>query len=404
MRSVGWRVMASGFAVACFGLSLAACDDDTGKTNDMAMPGDMAMQVTDDLSVTPQPDMAVAKGTARILLADVQGNIYNPANGGATPVSSNAHVLQTLVTTPKLSLPSDFVETGLSTSPGSIHGCIADRFSLVNLADQGVKLPQADEDVGTVVMSGYTAGIATNGVMTGPVPNTILCQRGPAQAPFYGCAFAVTNDGGVNQFQGVSPSSLFFPNGVSDPIANGATISFTAPGGGDYTTAINVEAANVPAALTITSIKKAGTSIGSTNLDAIGTLASTDDLEIQWSCDGSATAGAGCSGTPNPLDLVVVVMLTSGNQRPTFKAPGAQNPNWGQISCFEQTAKGATSPNGTATVKVPAAAIAAWKGAASNPNGSYNISIVRVQAGIGFSNGHTVFAAAGQGRFGLNNF
>lgn len=408
MRSVGWRVMAS--AVACFGLSLAAgCDDDGGKTDDMAMnTTDMAVEL--DMS-TPGPDMALAKGTARLLLADVVGNVYAAAGGDNTPVAVDAHILSTLTTFPRVSSPSDFVDPMLSQTPGTIHGCIADRYSLANIADAGMKLPGMDEDVGTVSITGFTPAVMTNGVTTAPVPNAILCQRA-AGLGVYGCVFATTNDGGANPWNGMSPSAGFFPPVLPGPITNdpllagaGTTITFAAPGGGDYTSPINLQVTPIPDTLNIASIKKNGTALGSTNLDAIGTLASTDELEIAWACDNTTTAGSGCpSVSSNPFDLIVAVVITSGGTRSNFKSPGLQNPSWGQISCFEETGKGATSPNGTAILKIPAGAIAAMKGSAGLPNGSYQIAIVRVQASPGGSNGHTVFTAAGNGRFGLNNF
>jgi len=406
MRSVGWRVMAS--AVACFGLSLAAgCDDDGGKTNDMAMnTTDMAVEL--DMS-TPQPDMAVAKGTARLLLADVTGNIYAAAGGDNTPVAQGAHLLQTLISLPKLSLPGDYVEPSFSILPP--HGCIADRYSFADIADAGIDPPQGDEDVGPLLITGYTPAVATNGVTTAPVPSSIVCGRGPAQAPYYGCVFKTTTDAGANPWDGTSTTSIFFPPVLpgaitNDPLADGTTgVTFAAAGGGDYAQPLNVNPTPVPAALKIVSIKKGGTDIGTTDLHSIGTLSATDELDITWSCDGSNTVGAGCpSPGSNGLDVVVLTIVTSGTTRSNFKRPGLENPNWGQIFCVDQTGKTATSPNGASRMVVPAGALAAFRGPSSAPNGSYQIALVRAQGTLGFSGGHNVFGAAGQGFFGLNNF
>lgn len=421
MRSVGWRVMASGFAVACFGLSLVACDDDTSKTNDMAMNPDMAVQ--DDLAV-PGPDMAVSKATARVLLADVTGNAYtNPSDPNM--VTGAGHILSTLVTFPPgATPPSDYVEPGFSSTsvlfgnPDGVRGCVADRYSLIPAPDAGApKVPVMDEDVGTLVMSGYNANALAVEPGSSPpspptfakVPPTIQCAR---TSGYYACAFGATDGGSA--FTGIPTSKAFFPSAlpgipVNDPLAEGAAIMMTAPGGGDYPSAINLPN-NAPTPLRIASLKKNGTDVA--GIDQIGTLTATDSIEIGWSCDpNSGTVGAGCPtmlSVSTALDFVVIVMVTSGTPRNNFTGPGVNTPRWGTVSCFHQTAKGTTpgaGGNKRATVTIPAGAIATMIG--QNPtveNKSYQIAVIRVTGSPGMNNGHTVFGAVGQGVFGLNSF
>lgn len=413
MRSVGWRVMASGFAIACFGLSLVACDDDTSKTNDMAMNPDMAVQ--DDLAV-PGPDMAVSKATARVLLADVVGYAYkHPVDPNVR--TGEGHILTTVVSFPAGATPvSDYVEPGFTSvsalmgNPDGVRGCVADRYSLIPAPDAGApKLPTEDENVGTITMSGYNANAlaATSATTVSPVPPVIQCAK---VGRFYGCAFGAT-DGG-NPFTGMSTSNAFFSTAIpnNDPLADNAAIMMTAPGGGDYPNAISLPN-NAPPALTVATIKKSGTDVAA--IDQIGTLAPTDTLEIGWSCNGmtgSANVGGGCptSVGSSPLDFVVIVVQTSGTQRNDFSGPSpTKTPQWGTISCFHQTAKGTTAGAGgnkRATVTIPAGAIATMLGGNSAAeNKSYQIAIVRAFGSPQLGNGgHTVFGAVGQGAFGLN--
>ena len=126
------------------------------------------------------------------------------------------------------------------------------------------------------------------------------------------------------------------------------------------------------------------------NLDiADGMVDPTMPLAIQWSCDGTQTAGAGCTGS----DFVGLLVTTSTNSKGTFSTP--QSTKFGVGQCVETVTKT------THTATVSAAQMTALVG--GQTGGSIQIALVRLVPGIATSGQHIVVYTAGHGQFGFTN-
>jgi hypothetical protein len=393
---------------AVFALGVAACDDDTSGDMDMSMSTDMS--ATADMTASVDMTMqGPSPGTGRMLLGAVQGTLYSDVGGAEVPAAPNAYVMQALVTFPEFSLPPDSIDPAFSSTPTiaggmGVHGCIADRYTL-----GGSDVPQPDQPVGDVTFTGFAQAIATNGaVAPGPAPNSIVCSRSGVTMA-YGCTYQGTADGGMGPLSGQSTSAVFFP--AMNPIPAGTTIRIQVPmaGGGTYTNPAPATAmiGNLPDAVHIIGVQ-VGSGTPVTALDQIGSLDGTQNVVITYSCDGSNTVGAGCTGgSVGALDFLVIAGLTSTQPRKSFKTPGLMSPTWGQLSCFEQT-NGQGRTDGAGKITIRKEEIATFVGNNTVDGGaqigSYQIAIVRVLGVPGSASRHTVFYAAGRGNFGFNNF
>jgi hypothetical protein len=418
MRKFRWRDVAYGVAAASLCFTVAACDDDNGGQDmgqDMSMPdmtqGDMA----------GGPDMASTPGTAQVFVGDLQGTLW----AGASPTPA-VHVLKTVTSFPEVFVDPQFIDADAALGAshiGAQHGCLANRYNFTTT------IPQADSNVGAVTFTGYNATTSVAFVPPSatpfmpPQPATIVCGWGGQTAPFYACFFGTPGaDGGTSSIDGESVGSVIFPplpgptiqhlfdpTGISTVTINvmGAQSGSTYTAASTATIGTGAAGSGPPAALTIISVSVAGTPVTDTLgtgslLDNMPPLDGTQDVLITYSCDGSATAGSGCSG--NPFDVVLTVITTQLNAKGA--APAAPGSPFGLISCFDQANKGATSPFGKGVIGVHKEAIAAAFGAnptmASN-NGAYNIALIHVKGSPSASGNHTVFFGAGQGNFGFNN-
>ena len=192
------------------------------------------------------------------------------------------------------------------------------------------------------------------------------------------------------------------------PIAlAGAVIDETVTGGADFPAPTGQPkmigsgdadggAGAFPSSPTIVSVMSGTTNITGTNplfgpLDVGDSVVNkNNDLTITWSCDGSATAGSGCSGTG---DFLGVLIPTSTNTKGSFSTPTVTNFGVGQ--CVELVRKTG------ATATVTSAQLKALIG--GQTGGSMQIAVVRLGVTVSQSGQHLVVYTAGHGLFGFTN-
>jgi hypothetical protein len=409
MRTERWRYLACGLAAASLGLTIAACDDQTG-TEDLSTPPDFS--VTLDMSaeqdMTAAADMALPPGTGRIVLTEVQGTVYTDVGGAEQVLQADARQLNPIVVLPQFTVGGDYTSPGFAAGATqliakTIAGCTADRYTLPTDA------PGADENAGAVTFTGYNTSPAISKSLLTPtaVPGTITCNRGGAASPYYGCFFGngPTTDAGASH-DGASLGSVLFPSAVAAPFTAGMTditANFAGGNGSSYTMTNQMTATmDVLDFVKLIGIQ-VGTGTAQTALNAIGTLDGTKDITITWACDNGNTAGSGCS-TVAPFDVIVVQMGTSKDLRKEFSRPPTTT-KFGAVQCFASTGKGTATTGGEGTLVIPKEAVATMLGTVPADNKSYQIGIVRVKvtpANLN-NNGHTMFWGAGIGKFGFNN-
>jgi hypothetical protein len=426
-----------GLAAASLCLFAIGCGDDTGNDDG----GDMGMR-----DMTVNEDMAVEDMTApsppsgAVIIADVVGVFYTPGvdGGAAGTVGSGGSEAFThrIVTATNFPVaggpPSDFSNLMVNAGTLTIGGCVADRYDTANPTAHH---PSADVDVGTVTLGGLTGANPATGwesaryalkdaagnVFTPPLPDSATCKR-DATSMNYGCAFTGTLGGataaGVPVSLGVFPAiplatwtgtlggmaadcdqtghaglceqRLFYLTQTVDGGVGGTTIGVAVPGGAPYNASTKV--VNIPAPVTIISIKQGTTTFCGTPAACaagIGTVTSLDktkDMTVSWSCDGSTTAGGGCSAT-GPFELVNMLGLTSIHEKGSFTG---SDPQQGTLTCIEQVHK----TDGTMTV--PAAAWTAMIG--SQTGGAITLNLLRVSAALAQLNPNQLYSA-GTGSF-----
>lgn len=436
MMRMMWRQLAFGALAATLAVGIAACDDDTTSSTDMAVGADMSASVDMSTGMTP--------GNGQITLADVVGTVYSPSlpNG----MAPRTHTLVAVASLPKFAgTPDPSSDFGLTPTP---HGCSIYRYSQTNP-------PTGDGDAGDVTMSGYnTLTLATN-TSTGSTqqtPTPITCKRvGPLMA--YTCFYAgmMGPDAGADGTPTgdvifplvpygacVDPSNLAtcvqgpgsWPFGATtcDPHVVGAPGS--GPGGttpvaceqhplSSFSEVMEATAGGAdwpmkmatlgngggpdggvgmfPGAPSIVSVTNGGSDIAGPDpfdanaktLDLKAAIDTSKDLAITWSCDGSATPGAGCTGT---TDLVGLLLQTSTSTRDNFSNTTAQ----GAGQCANLV-----SVSG-ATITVKAAQLAALFG--GQMGGSIELALVRLRFSPQILAGGRVLAfTGGMGVFGFTN-
>jgi hypothetical protein len=411
MRTERWRYFACGLAAASLGLTIAACDDQTG-TEDLSPAPDfsVALDMTTGADMSAGPDMALPPGTGRIVLTEVQGTVYTDVGGAEAVLLADARQLNPIVVLPQFTVGGDYTSPGFAAGASqlvakTIAGCTADRYTLPTDA------PGADENAGSVTFTGYNASMAISKSVMIPtaVPATITCTRGPMASPYYGCFYGggATTDAGANH-DGASLGSVLFPSAVAAPFTAGMTdITATFAGGNGTSYTMTNQMTKTDDVLDFVKLVgiQVGTGTAQTALNAIGTLDGTKDVTITWACDGGNTAGSGCqAATVTPFDVIVLQMGTSKDVRKDFSRPPVTT-KFGAVQCFASTGKGAMTTGGEGTLVVPKEAIATMLGTVPADNKSYQIGIVRVKvtpANLN-NNGHTMFWGAGIGKFGFNN-
>jgi hypothetical protein len=442
--------VACGIAAATLGLSVAACDDDSGGADlgpDTGVPADLKplADMTASNQDGPPADMTAGPGRGQVVVADIVGTVYKDNGDAGVQSLPLTHQLIGVASFPKVDATSDFSNLALDVATLKLSGCVANRYD----ATAG-RLPQADQDVGTVTLGGFNtkrlaAGgpVAQNGLFAPPIPATATCVNPSGGLPYYACFFAGTAGGATaagsptngtafpaldlttwttacaglgggclpadcdqTGHAGVCEQHLWTP-GVT---ANTATVAVV--GGNGYGAANSSIGGGTPASnilpdnVAITQIKIGTTVItpavaGKPSMaDIEGHIDPTQDLSISWSCDGNpaSPAGTGCSGL-SAFDLVSISGVTSLNARTSFSTP--QSLKFGTATCFEQAKKS------DATITLPAAGVAAFLGAINgNPKqstGSANLILLRVKGALGTGAGQLQLHSAGHGQFGLIN-
>lgn len=431
MMRMKWRGLAFGIAAATLSLGIAACDDDTSSSKDMAASADMSAGV----------DMATALANGQITLADVVGTVYSPSlpNG----MAPRTHTLVAVASLPKMpGTPDPSSNFDLANK----MGCSIYRYDATNL-------PGSDGDGGNVTLSGYntlTLATNTNTGNTKQTPTPITCVRVAQANNTYQCFYAgmMNPDGGAmgtltdDVIFPMIPHKLHTPGGDVDiPPASGgwpfgdtctdhltpvtdpttgfpiimceqhplsvfSEITETVGGGADWpmksskvgdATAPDGGAKMFPGPLTLVKVTSgSGTTdisgadpFGGRSLSMDNPIDTSKDLNITWSCDGSTTPGAGCAGTS---DLVGLLIKTSTSKRDNFSMFTAQ----GVGQCVGGVAQAG------ATITVKSNQLTALLGGQSG--GSFEIALVRLRPVIqALAGGNLLVFTGGQGVFGFTN-
>jgi hypothetical protein len=416
--------------VAAAALSLPGCPNNTSSA-DMSAAPDLTAPAP-DLSVNPDltalPDQSLPLANGQLTLQDVGGTFYRPgATAGSEQPLPFSHFLLAQQSLPMYPMNPQYIDSDFSLKGGMVHGCTSNRYSLPN-----GPLPNADVNAGVITYKGYSTNLFAADARTPPaqivysppIPDTIACLWGGASFPFYGCIFGFPSTDMQGNVDGESPSQVLFPAypaipplvttagtctagttahtgpfgpGGSTltlceqhPIPDGAMLTQNMTGGGGYGALSNEMvpvAGGIGTAMTIISVNGA---VPASPIDPFAgiTLDGSSDLTIQWSCDGSATAGSGCPmGAIGFLDLAGLAAITSTSPRSAFTVTA----DYGVAQCTEQL--------GSGTVTLKKAAIVQLLGAQTG--GSILLTLARLAVDPGSTMGHGVFFTGGKGYFAL---
>jgi hypothetical protein len=119
---------------------------------------------------------------------------------------------------------------------------------------------------------------------------------------------------------------------------------------------------------------------------ADGAIDKTKDLTISFSCDGSTTAGSGCTGSG---DLTALLMKVGSGTKTMFGASTVS----GVGQCAQPVA-------GDGAITIKATQLAAMIG---GQTGSIELSLARLAIAINTANAHPLVFTAGMGVFGFTN-
>jgi len=400
-------------------MTLAACDDDNGGGNlpDFSAADDLSMN--GDMAGNPDMTMPAAGPTAQIVAADVVGHPWVAVMGTDMGIESQlsslcapncpAEVHQMNVT---ISVPS---AEGDSISDGTpLNGCTANRYDVTS---NPMHLPPPDEPAGTIQVSGYDttytppydALTGTQGAYGSLNPN-INCSFSSADGHFH-CVFGTDPTKPIERYifieqTNASPVPNPSPSPFPPTTANadlwygspGATIKFATAGSGTtYTdsrmTTLAMGPTNPPAPHVVAINTVAGTHSLRDLEGLFGTGA--NEIDIDYSCDGTNTKGSGCGGA-NVGQITGLLIQTSVGRKWDSFTPGASNPKFGTIQCVDTDA-GA----GTHQFKLTTTLLQKMLG--NGPNGSVRVVMVRLKANAATSGNHSFYETAGRGSFAFVN-
>jgi hypothetical protein len=375
-------------------MTLAACDDDNGGGN----PPDFS--ANDDLSMKggmDGGDMSMeTPGTAQMVTADVSGNVWVAfMDGGVklpdplTPTSpATVHQL-----TVQLSFPGP---AGTGPFNGTaLNGCTWDRYDLTT-----GKLPAPDENAGTVKVSGYdsTFTVASDALMmkanAPPDPNINCAFDGTSM--HFACHFGASAADDVTRYIFVevpNPSPTPGPTIINHDLffnSTGINQNFTAATSGTtYTDSRNLTLPSpLPKAPHIVAINGDTSKHSLEDLNGmIGTGAT--EIDVDYSCDGTNTKGAGCS--PNAEITGFLIQTSLGHKWESFD-PGASNAKFGIGQCIDTDAGTSTH-----TIKMTTQMLGTLVGAQTKQ--SIRLVFVRLRANPQVSGAHQIYATAGRGTF-----
>jgi hypothetical protein len=289
-------------------------------------------------------------------LVDVAGTRYLQGPSGGEVAVPATHLLVPLASFPSAGGRQPNYE-GFNFAIGALNGCEVWRYDLNVPSAQ----PIPDVNAGPTTLSGWDAPHlfpTVNNASSPPpiVADQIVCAYGGASS-IYGCAYApAMPDGGVG---GTPAADVFFPPVAAamysaacpfcppcssvtvgeqpfceqHPIAAGAMLSESLQGGMGYGPLGKLVA---PAdTLTLTTVQVNGVTLAPT-FDALeGVLDSASNLFLQWSCDGAAQPGSGCS-LAGSYDVVRLEVTTSDAPRSAFESPPPSG-RYGVAVCYAQT-------------------------------------------------------------------
>jgi hypothetical protein len=391
---------------------LLGCGGPTAQGTDLGSPSDLSVpDGSVDLAI-PSTDMAFHQ-RGQLGLIDVEGTRYLPGDGGEVAVPAT-HVLVPVASFPSSAGRQPDYE-GLTFSIGAMNGCEVWRYDL----NDPTARPVPDVNAGLATLSGWdaphlfptVAGTSTPPPMTA---DQIVCGYG-AVVPDYGCAYVATMpDAGAD---GISVGDVFFPPVLQAtygsacpfcppcstlmiggqpyceqrPIAQGAMLSESVTGGMGYGPLGRLLApANT---LTLTTVTMNGAILAPT-LDALdGVLDSASNLQLQWSCDGTNTPGAGCS-LAGSYDVVRLELRTSDGPRSAFRDPPASG-KYGVAVCYAQT--------NAYTVYIQAFPMSVLL-SGRQPGGSVQVMLTRLKIALETPGGsELIVTSGGRGLYGYAN-
>lgn len=391
-----FRRLGLAMAAATLCLGFAACDDDTGTgTVDSGVKTDGGADMA-----------ATVPATAQVTFLELEGFVFTTGQDGGTNMmtayesrsSAPVHLLA-----PTVDLPTGGTGTQHS-DPDPLHGCSWSRYSTTTP-------PAGNRNAGVVSFSGYNntmtqgyyAANSTKVNGTGLVDASITCAYSDTlkgYSCFYGTdpAAAVTkNTLGVIFPPAPSGTAPFYTS--QSVLAKGSTVTENIAGSAEFDM-ISKMVTDTPDFLKIVKIESGATDI--TAMAAGGDLSfipstafdGNNDLKITWSCDGSATAGAGCDIYAG--NIVALAITTN----PMTRGLSALNPyptDYGSATCVD-------GPNNT-THSITVKAQVIKDILTGQTGGSARIVLAHVTATIGSSklSNARVFFTAGRGRLGFVN-
>jgi hypothetical protein len=371
--------MRIGLGLALLAVGVAACDDETAELRPST---DMAVQVV-DLATATNDMAAPILSAAQIQLADVVGTIWTEADGGVEAVR--------FPTTHMLSAMANLPASGgaiANSDPDPMHGCQWQRFETAALPPE--------ENGGDAEITGFdttrlyvdSAGTAAP-MPLGAANGKILCSYGSgSSAPMsYACRFGSAT--------GPFTANVLFPpsNGEQAPLTDATAVTEKLAGrsGSSFTDSRAATFdAPLPKALHIVSVN------GDVGKHALGdfSLSKSADLTFQWSCDGSNTAGAGCSSSPTALVAFVVLTSLDARARPPNRA------KFGVATCLDNV--GVDGAGNARTIKLTKEAMSTMLG--DQTSGSAYLMLVQLSSAAARSGNHPLTFSAGRGEFAFVNY
>jgi hypothetical protein len=361
------------------------------------------------------PDQAATTpATAQITVADVVGTVWVPFNDGGVPLSNPATGQP--IPTHSLAVVADFpmVAGADQHSTGTtLHGCTWNRYNLLPPSAGGTgPFPAPNENAGSVNITGYDTGYTlpvdtTTGNPAPPTDPNVNCSYN-AMTMHFDCYFGTDKTKLVSRYifpttpfaavpsptpspsPGTAPPAWntdLYKSGFGDPMVDNAVKeSFTpSPPPSTYTDARMTNLTGLPKAPHVVTING---NASTTELDAIGSkFDGTNDITIVFSCDGTSTAGGGCS-----LGGISAMLVQTSLGKKWEPQSGANQLRFGTAQCVE-----ADDGTSTHTFTLTKQMIADILG--SDMNQSIRIVMVRLKANTTVSGMHPFYETAGRGVF-----
>jgi hypothetical protein len=358
------------------------------------------MSAIPDMTLGPDggEDMAmVVPATAQITVADVVGVAWEPLNDGGVPVGYPT--VPTGVPTHSMAAVVDFPSAAGSAQHSNgtpLNGCTWNRYNV--LPGGPGPFPVPNENAGSVNVTGYdtanSLAVDTVNLSAAPPNPNINCKFNSTTGHF-DCFYGTDPTHLTDRFifpltPNPSPSPSPAPQAFNTDLfvnANEVTIAFTpSPAPNTYTDARMTTLTNLPKAPHVIAIN--GTA-STTELEALETtkIDGAADVTIDFSCDGTATKGSGCSiGGITGL----LIQTSLGKKWESFS--GANLLRFGTMQCV-------MADDGTATHTFTLTKQMQLDILGSDTKQTIRVVMVRLKANATSSGQHPFYETAGRGIF-----